>query len=168
MINVGAPPPGPTDLSRHSMLHILNHSDTQLQYHGPERAITRGRHPAFRRRDMGFTPWDFERPARNQNQVDLSHAHSSCFPPTIYIVFTVCFRYLCLTLLFQAPGHVTYIFDGSHHNRAIRVCYFPPPHFCYPQSSPVMPMHISPSIDTDLSRIETVSTPSSVLISCPY
>ena len=34
--------------------------------------------------------------------------------------------------------------------------------------SPVMPMHSSPSIDTDLSRAETVGTPYIVLFACLY
>jgi len=65
---------------------------------------------------------------------------------------------LCLSLLFQAPRYVTHIFDGSCHNRSIRVGLPPPSHFGHPQSSP-MPMHLSPSIDTDPSRAGTVSGP---------
>ena len=33
---------------------------------------------------------------------------------------------LCLSLLFQAPRYVTHIFDGSRHNRSIRVGLSPP------------------------------------------
>ena len=81
----------------------------------------------------------------------------------IHIVFAVCIPHRCLTLLFLAPGRV-YI-RWIPLQSGDKGLFVSPTTLLLPQSPPVMPMHISPNIDTDLGRIETVSDlPSGFLV----
>jgi len=89
----------------------------------------------------------------------------------IHIVLAACFHWVSLFELVVSGAHscrpyIRWIPPQSA-DKGLLVSLVTP---FVPEAyrSPVMPMHTSPSIDTELSRAKTVSTPYIVLFVCPY